>query len=143
MHKFIIQLHVLQWLFVRGLMRNKGRVKLFQVLQKERFFHLLRQASALRGNLIMWLPFSHPFTHPLPLSLTRSRICSGTHFKEELINLYWKLSEYSLFPHWQSRHEEECEHLANGWNYRINLCCLFLFILSKEKYRNLTCMFSK
>ena len=55
MHKFIIQLHVLQWLFVRGLMRNKGRVKLFQVLQKERFFHLLRQASALRGNLIMWL----------------------------------------------------------------------------------------
>ena len=88
MHKFIIQLHVLQWLFVRGLMRNKGRVKLFQVLQKERFFHLLRQASALRGNLIMWLPFSHPFTHPLLFSLAKKRIYLDTQLKGELTDFF-------------------------------------------------------
>ena len=40
-HKFIIELHVLQCLFVRGPdKKNKGGVGLFQISQKERLFHL-------------------------------------------------------------------------------------------------------
>ena len=37
----IIEVHVLQCLFVRGSNINKGGVALFQISQKERLFHLL------------------------------------------------------------------------------------------------------
>ena len=32
-------------------------------------------------------------------SLARNKICLGTHLKEELTNLFWKLTGYCLFPH--------------------------------------------
>ena len=49
-HKFIIELHVLQCLFVREF-NKKGGVGSFQISQKERFFHLLWQKKALESNL--------------------------------------------------------------------------------------------
>ena len=60
LHKFIIELHALQCLFVRGLIKNKGGVALFQISQKERLFHFLWQPSTLEGNLIIRSPFLHP-----------------------------------------------------------------------------------
>ena len=44
---------------VRGPIKNKGGVGLFQTLQQERLFHLLWQSSALGDNLTMWSPFLH------------------------------------------------------------------------------------
>ena len=49
---------------------------------------------------------------PFPFSLVRNRIYLGTHLKQVLINLLWKLPGYTPFPYRQSR--QECEHLANG-----------------------------
>ena len=57
---------------------------------------------------------------PSPFSLARNRIYLGTHLKEELTNLFWKLTGYSLFPHRQSS-RQECEHFANMVNI-ITLC---------------------
>ena len=57
-HKFITELHVLQFLFVRRSKKNKGGVKLFQISQKERLFHLSGQPSALGGNITMCPPSS-------------------------------------------------------------------------------------
>ena len=37
-----------------------------------------------------------------PFSLSRNRIYLGTHLKDELTDLFWKLPRYSLFPHRQS-----------------------------------------
>ena len=62
-HKFIIELHVLQSLFLRR-SNKKGGVGVFQVLQKMRLFHLLWQPSVLGDNLTMWLPFLHPSVWP-------------------------------------------------------------------------------
>ena len=52
-HKFIVEFHALQCLSVRASNKNKGRVGLFHISQKERLFHLLWQPSTLWGNLIM------------------------------------------------------------------------------------------
>ena len=46
------------------------------------------------------------------VSLTKNRIYLGTHLKEELTILLWKLLGYSLLRHRQSR--QEYEHFANG-----------------------------
>ena len=54
--KPIIELHVLQCLFVRGSNEKQRKVGLFQILQKERFFHLLWKPSALVGNFTRWPP---------------------------------------------------------------------------------------
>ena len=40
---------------------------------------------------------------PSPFSLAGNTIYLGTHLKEELIDLFWKLPGYFLFPHKQSR----------------------------------------
>ena len=40
---------------------------------------------------------------PSSFSLARNRIYLDTQLKEELIDLFWKLAGYSLFPHRQSR----------------------------------------
>ena len=49
---------------------------------------------------------------PSPFSLARNKIYLGTHLKEELTNLFWKLTGYSLFSHRQSTWQE-FEHFAN------------------------------
>ena len=85
-HKFIIELHVLQCLFVRGLMKNKGWVGLFQISQKERLLHVLYQPS---DNLAMWSAFLHPSKKGLsfPISLGKKRIYLETQLKVDWV--YW------------------------------------------------------
>ena len=87
--KFIIELHVLQCLFVRGLIKNKGGVGLFQILQKKRLFHLLWQPSALGDNLTVEPPSLHPSVWP------RREYTWTINWKQSL--LIWKLPGCSLF----------------------------------------------
>ena len=136
--KLIVELHVVQQLLVRVLIKNNGGVGLFKISQKERLFHLSWQLSALEGNGTIWSFFCtlqkrlssplHIFSLTLPphmrdsleyksmlfcsiknpsspFNLARNRIYAGTHLKEELTNLFWKLPAYSLFPQKQSRPE--------------------------------------
>ena len=60
-------------------MKNNGGVGLFQISQKERFFLLLWQPSALGGNLTMRLPLlDPPRKNFLYLSVwSRSIVCIG------------------------------------------------------------------
>ena len=59
-HKFIIELHVLQCLFVRGSNKKQRSGRIISSFTKGEIFHLLWQPSALGGNLAMWSLFSHP-----------------------------------------------------------------------------------
>ena len=59
-HKFIIELHVLQCLFVRGDNKKQKRVRLISNFAKRETFHLLWQLRALGKNLTMWPSFLHP-----------------------------------------------------------------------------------
>ena len=56
--------------------------------------------------------FFHSKAFPAPFSLARGRIYLGTLLKEDLTNLFWKLSGYSLFQRWLSK--QEYKHFANG-----------------------------
>ena len=70
---FIIEFHVLYYLFVKDLIKNKGGVGLFQISQKERLFHLLWQPSVLGDNLTMWSPFLRPSKKGLSSSIWARR----------------------------------------------------------------------
>ena len=99
-HKFIIELHALKCLFVRGSNKKYRRGGFFH--KKERLFHLLWKLSALEGNLTMWFPFLHPPEKglPLPFSLAKTRIYQDTQLKGQLTALLWKLPPAcSLFSH--------------------------------------------
>ena len=48
---------------------------------------------------------------PSPFSLTRRSIYQGTHLKEEITDLFWKLPGYSIFP--EAEQKEEGQHFAN------------------------------
>ena len=48
----------------------------------------------------------------LSFSLAKERIYLGTHLKEELTDLFWKLPGYSLLP--QAEYKEDGKHFANG-----------------------------
>ena len=65
----------MQWLFVRGLIKNKVGVGLFQISQKERLFRALYEPS---DNLAMWSPSctlpKRPFS---PLQFGQEEIISG------------------------------------------------------------------
>ena len=65
-----------------------------------------------RDSLENKFMLSIPKGFPSPFSLTKSRIYSGTHFKEVLTNVFSKLPEYFPFQDRQSR--QECEHFATG-----------------------------
>ena len=99
MHKFIIEPHVLQSLFVRGSNKNKGGLGLFQISQKERLFHLLWQPSALGGNLTMWLPFLEPLRKAFlsPSVWPRREHTWTLNWKQSLLILFWKLPGCFLF----------------------------------------------
>ena len=56
----------------RGLIKNKGGLGLFKILQKERHFHLLLPPSALGVNLTMGPPL-HPPKKGLPVPSVRPR----------------------------------------------------------------------
>ena len=55
-----------------------------------------------------------------PFSFARNKIYLDTDLKEELTNLFWKLTGYSLFPHRQSR--QGFDHFAN----MINIITLYI-----------------
>ena len=80
-HKFIIEIHVLQCLFVRGSNKKTKEGKDYFKFHKRRVFHHLWQPSAPGGNLAMCLfkPSKKPkkaFLHPsVPFSLAKQRIC--------------------------------------------------------------------
>ena len=92
-HKFIIELRVLQCLFVKWSNKNKGGVRLFQISQKERLFCVLYQPS---DNLAMWFPFLHPSKKVLsfPFSLGKRRVYLKTQLKGEFTDLFGK----KVFP---------------------------------------------
>ena len=68
-------------------MKNKGGVRLFQISQKERLFHVLYEPS---DNLAMWSPFFHPSKKGLsfPFSLGKKRIYRETQLKGEFTDLF-------------------------------------------------------
>ena len=74
-----LELHVLQNVSVRRYNKNKGVVRLFQISQKEIFFLLLWQPSALGGNLTMRLPLSDSQRNAFlcPSVWSRSIVCIG------------------------------------------------------------------
>ena len=94
-HKFIIELYILQCLFVKESSKKQRRGTIISHVTKEILFHLLWQPSALRGNLIMWLPFLHPLKKVfLSLSVWPKR-----EYRSWTIN--WKHSLLIYFENWQ------------------------------------------
>ena len=79
-HKFIIELHVLQCLFVRGSNKKQRRGRIIS-----NFISYLYQPS----DIAMWSPFLHPSKKGLyfPFSLDKKIIYLETQLKGEFI--YW------------------------------------------------------
>ena len=83
-----------------SLMKNKGRVELFQISQTEGLFYLLWSWNVLEDNLTMWF---HALLAPskkglsLPFSLAKNRIYLDTQLNREPTDLFWKLIGCSLF----------------------------------------------
>ena len=96
-HKFIIELHVLQCLFVRGSNKKQRRGRIIS-----NFISYLYQPS---DNIAMWSPFLHPSKKGLsfPFSLGKKRIYLETQLKGEFI--YWFILKIDSAPcsHRQSR----------------------------------------
>ena len=90
--------YVRQCLFVRRSDKQQRRVRLFQISQKERIFHHFWQLSALGANLTIcsFLLALSKKGLPFPSNLTRNEIYLGTHLKQELTDLFWKLPR--VFP---------------------------------------------
>ena len=78
-------------IFVRGLIKNKGGVGLFQISQKKRLFHLLYQPS---DNIVVWSLVLYPSKKGLsfPFSLGKERIYLETQLEGELTDLFSKLT---------------------------------------------------
>ena len=104
-HKFIIELHVLQCLFARGSNKKQRRIRLFQISQKERLF------ISDDNQLLLWiisqcpppllasskkgLPFS--FT-PFSFILAKKKTYLDTQLKGKFADLFRKLLGCILFP---------------------------------------------
>ena len=80
-HKFIIELHVLQCLFVRGSNKKQRRGRIIS-----NFISYLYQPS---DNIAMWSPFLYPSKKGLsfPISLGKKRIYLETQLKVDWV--YW------------------------------------------------------
>ena len=97
-HKFIIKIHDLQWLFVTGSNKKKGGVGLFRISQKERLFISYDNQVFLGVISLSIRPSCTPNKRlPLLFSLGKKRIYLDTQLKGELTDLFWKLPECSLF----------------------------------------------
>ena len=83
-HKFIIELHVLQCLFVRGPDKKQWRGRIISNFTKG-------ETSAVGDNLTMWSPFLHPPSKKglsFPFSLGKKRIYLETQLKGEVTDLF-------------------------------------------------------
>ena len=98
-HKFMIELHILQCLFVRGSNKKQRRGRTISNLQKERLFYFLWQPNAL-GVISQCGPLLAPSKKglPLPFSLAKNRKYLDVQLKGELTDLFWKLPGCSVFP---------------------------------------------
>ena len=123
-HKLVIELHVLQCLFVKGSIEKQRNGRIISHVTKKTLFHLLWQPSALRGNLIMWLPFLHPLKKVfLSLSIWPKRQYRylDNQLKAEFTDLFWKLSDvpYMFFffkkHKFKKREAQNAEILRNIW----------------------------
>ena len=122
-HKFIIELYILQCLFVKESNKKQRRGTIISHVTKEILFHLLWQPSALRGNLIMWLPFLHPLKKVfLSLSVWPKREYRSldNQLKAGFTDLFWKLTDvpYTFFlkKYKFKKHEaQNAEILRNVW----------------------------
>ena len=83
--KFIIELHVLQCLFVSESNKKRGGIGIFNVSQKDIPFHFLWQTG-------LSLPQKGL---PLPFSLAKKKIYLDTQLIVGLTDLFWKLPEFS------------------------------------------------
>ena len=99
-HKFIIELHALQCLFVRGLIKNKEGEGLFQISQKERLSSLMTTKYSW-GNLIILPSFLHlskkASLYPV-FQFGQEDNVPGHSIEGELTYLFWILPGCSLFP---------------------------------------------
>ena len=98
-HKFIIEMYVLQGLFIRTSKKNKGGVEIFQISQKEILFNLLWLTNAL-GVILQYglLLKSSKKGLSLLFSLVLKIIYLNTQLKGELNDLLWKLPGCFHFP---------------------------------------------
>ena len=94
-HKFIIELHILQCFFERGSNKKEGRGRIISNATK--FFFLISYDNQvlLGGNLMIWPPFLD--SPRKALSLGKKKIYLDTQLKAELTGLFWKLSGCFLF----------------------------------------------
>ena len=93
-HKFIIELHVLQCSFVRGSNETQRRGRIISNFTKGETFSSLRQPSALGGSLTMW---------PLFLDPPRKTFLSSSVWprREYTWTLNWKQSLLICFESYQ------------------------------------------
>ena len=75
-----------------SIISNKGGVRLIQISQKDKLFHLYNN-QVLLGVKSEFIPPFYYFQKGLlsTFSLSRNRIYLDTHLKEELTDLIWKL----------------------------------------------------
>ena len=105
-HKFTIELHVLQCLFVRASSKKQRRSNIISNFTKGENFHVLYQSSY---NLAMWSPFAsllHPskkgLSFPLSLGGARREYIWKLNWKESLL-IYFENFLGAPCPHRQSR----------------------------------------
>ena len=130
------KLHALQYLFVTRskeeqekdrIISNFTKIEIFSISQpnvggnltmRSPMLHFLKKAflspSVWPGREYTWrFIWKKSFKKglPSPFSSFRKIITMGTHLKEELTDLFWKLPGYYIFP--QKEQEENGEHFVN------------------------------
>ena len=95
-HQFIIELQVMQCLFLRRSNKTQRRGRIISNFTKMETFHLLHQPSGLGDNLAMWSLFLNPSIKgfSFPFSLDKKRIYLENQLKEEFTDLFWKFPGY-------------------------------------------------
>ena len=99
-HKFIIEIHFLQCLFVRGSNKKQMMGKIISNFTKGEAFLFLMTTKCSSGKshnvALLLLPPRKGL--PLLFSLAKKRIYLDTQLKAELTDLFWKLPGCFLFP---------------------------------------------
>ena len=99
-HKFIIELNVLQCLFVRGSNKKQRRGRIISNFTKGETFSSLMTTKCSCGESHNVAALLAPFKKglPLPVSLAKKRIYLTTQLTGELTDSFWKLRGFSRFP---------------------------------------------
>ena len=104
MHKFIIELHVLQYLFVNEPNKQQRSVGIISNFTKRETFFISYNNQLLFGVMSQYSPLLAPSKNVLPLhfSLVKKEIYWDTHMKDKITDLFWKLPGVP-YCHRQSR----------------------------------------